>query len=127
MMSRAQALQKASAQGREQVLATSAQLAESVARTIDLAESHAWSEAERQSLMRQIVESGAAGEYGNYISAEQAVMALELLMIDAGVAARYRDHLDQLYRILHDDDAYKPALLRESLSTLATAIRTGAP
>jgi hypothetical protein len=127
MMSRAQALQKASAQGREQVLATSAQLAESVARAIDLAESHAWSEAERRSLMRQIVESGAAGEYGNYISAEQAVMALELLMIDAGVAARYRDHLDQLYRILHDDDAYKPALLRESLSTLATAIRSGAP
>ena len=125
MVLQAQRLQKSGAEGREQIIAASVQLLESVTHSIELADAHAWNLDDSARLLDGIVELGAAGECSDYISAEQAVMAAELLMIDIGIAARYRRDLDELYRTVHDDDAYRPSQLREQMSSLSASLRAG--
>jgi hypothetical protein len=73
-------------------------------------------------MLADLVAAGSDGDYRDYISAEQAVMAIDLLMIDAGVADRYRHDLDELYRLLRDDDAYTPTQLRDTLRHLRASL-----
>jgi hypothetical protein len=127
MLSQIQTLQRASAQRREQVVAASAQLTRSIAHTIAAADTHPWSREDVAGMMLQIVEMGASGEYRDYISAEQAVMAIELLMIDLGTASQHRKTLDAMYGMLRNDDAYLPAQMRETMASLATTLRQQRP
>jgi hypothetical protein len=127
LLSLAQALQKAAGESRDSVAATSAQLARSLARTAEQAQEHHWTRADTTQVLADIVALGSEGEYRDYISAEQAVMAIELLMIEAGAADRYRSRLDELYRTLRNDDAYDPAQLRDSLKSLSASLHAEPP
>jgi hypothetical protein len=127
ILSLSQALQKATGESRERVAATSGQLAGAIERTLDVAQAYRWTRADAARLLADVVELGSEGEYRDYISAEQAVMAIDLLMIDIGVADRYRKERDELYRALRNDDAYQPAQLRDTLTQLSAALRRESP
>ena len=66
-----------------------------------------WSAAEQGNLLVGLLDLGARREYRDYISAEQAVMAIELIMIDLGSADRHRQRLDALYRLVDNDETYR--------------------
>jgi hypothetical protein len=65
------------------------------------------------------------GEFHDYIGAEQAVMAIDGLLIDLGRSSDYRTWLDGLYRLVRNDEGYTPerfvSALREFQSALERA------
>jgi hypothetical protein len=104
----AQTLQEASSSSRERVSQTSGRLEAALRRLQDQAAERQWSTAEQTALLTAILDLGARREYRDYIGAEQAVMASELLMLDLGSAARNRARLDALFKLVEDDEAYRP-------------------
>lgn len=66
-----------------------------------------WTVRQSSSLLESLLAAGSDGEFRDYLGAEQAVMAVELLLIDGGRAARLRPQLDALYRLVKDVDAYR--------------------
>jgi hypothetical protein len=103
-----QSLQEASASSRERVVQVSGRLEETLRQIQAQAAERQWSNAERTALLTAILDLGSRREYRDYIGAEQAVMATELLMLDLDTAARNRSRLDALFRLVEDDEAYRP-------------------
>jgi hypothetical protein len=107
LLSLDQALQEASGESRERVSQISGRI-EGVLRQLEgTLEQRKWSATEQGNLLAGLLELGARREYRDYISAEQAVMAIELIMIDLGSAERYRPRLDALYRLVDNDETYR--------------------
>jgi hypothetical protein len=109
LLERAQALQRAVLVGREQVAAEARELDGIVNRLERRVAAESWTAPETSSVLQNILQAGSDGEFRDYLGAEQAVMAAELLLIDAGQATRLRPQLDTLYRLVKDVDAYRSA------------------
>ena len=107
LLSLDQALQEASGESRERVREISGRL-EAVLRQLQatLAQ-RKWSASEQVNVLAGVLDLGARREYRDYISAEQAVMAIELIPIDLGRADRHRSRLDALYRLVDNDETYR--------------------
>lgn len=61
-----------------------------------------------RAILREILAAGADGEFLDYISAEQAFMAVQLLAIELG-DAELEAALEELAATLEDEDRYRPA------------------
>jgi len=70
-----------------------------------------------RAILEEILSFGAEGNFLDYVSAEQAFMAVQMLAFEIGDADLQAD-LDQLAESLEDDERYRPAqfarLLRSS-------------
>jgi len=69
-------------------------------------------------LLREILATGAEGNFLDYISAEQAFMAVQMLVIeidDPGL----EDRLDAIADTLNDDERYRPSRFAAMLASLA--------
>jgi Cytochrome c554 and c-prime len=107
LLSLNQALQEASGESRDRVRQISGRL-EAVLRHLESTlDQRKWSAAEQGNLLAGLLDLGARREFRDYISAEQAVMAIELIMIDLGNAERHRQRLDALYRLVDNDETYR--------------------
>jgi hypothetical protein len=115
-----QSLLAAGPGGRNQIVARSRDLAPVIGRLRDRAASYPWSRADQQQVLNVLVSLGVEGEFHDYIGAEQAVMAIDGLLIDLGVSGQYRTWLDGLYRLVRNDEAYTP----ESFITAMRDLRT---
>jgi hypothetical protein len=124
LLSLGQELQKAAGESRERLASMSAQLMRVVAQSLQETQSRRWAREDYSRMLGELLRLGAAGEFREYASAEQAVMAIELIMIDIGSADRFRKQLDELYEILRDEDGYRPARLAEAMKRLAATLRT---
>lgn len=71
---------------------------------------------ERQ-LMREILAMGATGNFIDYVSAEQAFMAVQMLVYEIGDAS-LASLLDPLGDALADDERYRPAAFARLLANL---------
>jgi hypothetical protein len=69
-------------------------------------------------LLREVLASGAEGNYLDYISAEQAFMAVQMLVIAIGEPA-LEDKLDRIADTLNNDERYRPAQFAAMLASLA--------
>jgi len=121
-----QSLQEASATSRDRVVQVSGRLEESLRQLEAQAAARQWSNAERTALLTAILELGSRHEYRDYIGAEQAVMATELLMLDLDTAARNRPRLDALFKLVEDDEAYRPEQFVTAVDQLRSALGMGA-
>jgi hypothetical protein len=117
-----QSLQEASATSRERVVQLSGRLAETLKQIQSQAAERQWSNAERTALLTAILDLGSRREYRDYISAEQAVMATELLMLDLDTAGRNRPRLDALFKLVEDDEAYRPDQFVTAIDQLRGAL-----
>ncbi len=70
--------------------------------------------ARSKAMLDSLVESAQRGEFPDYASAEQAAMAMVLLMADTGNDTRRRPDIDKLFRALADDTRFDPKLFRNS-------------
>jgi hypothetical protein len=127
LMALSQSLQEASATSRDRVVQTARRLEEMLRQLEGQAGAREWSNAERTALLTAILELGSRREYRDYISAEQAVMATELLMLDLDTAERNRPRLDALFKLVEDDEAYRPAQFVTAIEQLREALGMSGP
>ena len=69
-------------------------------------------------LLREILGTGANGNYIDYISAEQAFMAVQMLVIEID-DPWLENQLDQIADTLNNDERYRPAQFAAMLATLS--------
>ena len=74
------------------------------------------------SVLENMLLAGSDGEFRDYLGAEQAVIAIELLLIDSKQAARLRSQLDVLYRWVKHVDAYRSADFIAGVKALRAAM-----
>jgi hypothetical protein len=117
-----QSLQEASATSRDRVVQVSGRLEETLRQIEAQAAARTWSNAERTALLTAILDLGSRHEYRDYIGAEQAVMATELLMLDLDTAQRNRPRLDAHFKLVEDDEAYRPEQFVTAVDQLRAAL-----
>jgi hypothetical protein len=122
LLERAQALQRAVLVGPTQVAAEARELGAIVNRLERRAAGESLTAAQTASVLQSILQAGSDGEFRDYLGAEQAVMAAELLLIDMGQATRLRPQLDTLYRLVKDVDAYRSADFMAGIRALRAAM-----
>ena len=66
-----------------------------------------------QKVLDELVSMGASGKFQDYIAAEQAVMAIDMLLRTVGARDDYDDWLDSLYYSVEEEDQYDPLFLAE--------------
>src|SRR5262249_22944693 len=108
LLASSQTLIAASAFGREHIAATSREVARQVQQLRERAASHGWSRADQLQLLSLLLESGAHGGFRDYIIAEQALMGIDGLLIELKLAEPHRARLDELYRLVRNDERYSP-------------------
>ena len=122
LLASSQALIAASASGREHIAASSREVAQQVQRLRERAARQTWSRAEQLQLLDLLLQTGVKGEFRDYILAEQALMGIDGLLIELKLAQRHRARLDELYRLVQNDERYVPeqfvAALRQLQSEL---------
>jgi hypothetical protein len=64
-------------------------------------------------MLDALVASAQRGEYPDYASAEQAAMAMVLLLADAGSDLHRRPDVELLFRALQDDRRFDPGVFRQ--------------
>jgi hypothetical protein len=118
----AQSLQEASAESRDRVASLSGRLETALSAFQPKVAEHKWIPIEQSNVLAGLLDLGARREYRDYISAEQAMMATELLLIDLGKADRFRPKLDALYRLVEDDEAYRAEQFVTGMEQLRSAL-----
>lgn len=68
-------------------------------------------------LLREVLATGAEGNYLDYISAEQAFMAVQMLVIEIGDPV-LEERLDRIADTLNDDERYRPSRFAAMLASL---------
>lgn len=122
LLTLSQSLQEASAKSRDRVIQISGRLEDTLRQIEAQAAMRQWSNAERTALLTAILDLGSRREYRDYIAAEQAVMATELLMLDLDTAERNRPRLDALFKTVEDDEAYRPDQFVTAVDQLRAAL-----
>ena len=81
------------------------------------------SAADRRAVLNAVLRASAAGAYPDYASAEQAAMAVVVLLEDAGVEAHREADLDALFAALDDDTAFDQRRFARMLGRLGDAVK----
>jgi hypothetical protein len=113
-----QALQKASGENRQRIVSISHQLqivVENLSRDLAVTE---FGYPEKERILVDLINMGIEGEFRDYIGAEQAVMAIELIIIDMDKKAQSRQQLDDLYKLVKNDETYQPVKFMGALRKL---------
>jgi Cytochrome c554 and c-prime len=122
VLTQAQMLQQAVLVSRDQLAAQARELGNILRRLQQRVNGEAWSASRTSDVLQSILQAGLDGEFRDYLGAEQAVMAAELLLIDSGQATRLRPQLDELYRLVKDVDTYRSADFIAELRVLRAAL-----
>ena len=104
----------------------SREVAVTLRRLCDEAAGRTWKPADERQLLRMLVAVGTSGEFRDYVGAEQAVMGIDGLLIELGLADRFRKRVDELYKLTQNDEAYAPEQFVGALQLLQSEFdRTG--
>jgi hypothetical protein len=122
VLSQVQMLQRAVLGSREQLVAQAHELGNVVQGLQQRVAREAWTAPRTSNVLESILQAGSDGEFRDYLGAEQAVMAMELLLIESGQATRLRPQLDELYRLVKDVDAFRSADFIAGLRALRSAL-----
>jgi len=116
----------ASASERSQIVERSRDVGATLRRLCDQASTHTWKPNDQRQLLRTLVAVGTGGEFHDYVGAEQAVMGIDGLLIELGLADRFHKRVDELYKLTQNDEAYAPEQFVASLHQLQEDLdRTG--
>ena len=68
-----------------------------------------------EDVMLEILKMGQEGKFRDYVAAEQAVMALDLLLEANGTRGRSEAWLNELYQTVENQDRYNPRALQKAM------------
>jgi hypothetical protein len=108
----------ASASDRSQIVVHSREVAATLRQLCDEAAVRQWKPAEERQLLSTLVAVGTSGEFRDYVGAEQAVMGIDGLLIELGLAEHFRKRVDELYKLTQNDEAYAPERFVAALQQL---------
>ena len=112
----------ASASDRSQIVERSRDVGGSLRRLCEQAATRVWKPADERQLLRTLVAVGTSGEFRDYVGAEQAVMGIDGLLIQLGIADHFRKRIDELYKLTQNDEAYAPEQFVASLQQLQSEL-----
>jgi hypothetical protein len=112
----------ASASGKQRIVDHARQVDALVTRLRDTAVARTWTRADQKQLLSTVMAIGTSGEFRDYIEAEQAVMGIDGLLVDMGLADRHRASIDQLYKPLQNDEAFVPEQFAARLRKLQSEL-----
>jgi hypothetical protein len=112
----------ASAAERSQIVARSRDVGTTLRSLCNKAAERAWKPADERQLLRTLIAVGISGEFRDYVGAEQAVMGIDGLLIELGLADRFRKQVDELYKLTQNDEAYAPEQLVAALQRLQSEL-----
>lgn len=70
-------------------------------------------------LRKAIVKRAAAGKLNDYVGAEQATMAVDMLLSVEGKRAKHAKSLEKLYKSVNDEDNFEPYQFAKAMKKLA--------
>jgi len=108
--------------GRTAIVARARDLGAIMNKLRDRAATYQWSRTDQQQLLNMVVSLGVEGEFHDYIGAEQAVMAIDGLLIDLGWSGEHRARIDGLYRLTRNDEGYTPEAFVTAMRDLQSAL-----
>ena len=115
----------ASASDRSQIVGRGREVSSDLRRLCDEAAARNWKPADERQLLKTLVAVGTSGEFRDYVGAEQAVMGIDGLLIELGLADRFKRRIDELYRLTQNDEAYVPEQFVTSLQELQAELDRG--
>lgn len=108
LVSATRAWHKASLVSRDAVI-TAGKTLEGVLDKIEAAVSKtSFGKADLQAIVNDLFEQAGKGEYRDYTSAEQAVMAIDMIVITLGANDRLKGEVDKLYLLVEDEHTFNP-------------------
>lgn len=116
-------LHKASIQDRESLLRAARQLREQTQRLRAAVLQHNFTRDDLYSTLRSLLASAEAGDYDEYVGAEQFVMAVDAVRSSLGPdAAAFKPAMNDLYAATKSQDKFSPEAFRAALKTLAAKL-----
>ncbi len=109
LRARTSRLHRAASDGREALARTSGGLADWLAQAGDRAVATPLSAAQKRAILENLIEAAERGEFADYAAAEQAAMAIVLLLAETGRDQELKPQIDALFAALADDARYDPA------------------
>jgi hypothetical protein len=117
----------ASASDRARIVERSREVAGTLRRLCDEAAARTWRPEDERQLLRTLLAVGSSGEFRDYVGAEQAVMGIDGLFIELGLAEHFRTRVDELYKLTQNDETYAPEQFVAALQGLQAELeRSGA-
>ncbi|HSD74355.1 MAG TPA: multiheme c-type cytochrome [Steroidobacteraceae bacterium] len=102
-------LHRAASDGREALTAASAGLESWLAQARERVSAQPLSREQKKLIVQNLVKAAERGEYGDYAAAEQAAMAIVLLLAETGREQTLKPQIDALFAALADDARYDSA------------------
>ena len=115
ILQQTQALHKASTRSMSALAQAQSALDSSMERISQRFASKSFDDAEKRAMLNAVVKLGKRGELRDYVAAEQAVMAIDLLLLDLGERDANKSKLDALYATVNNENSYSPSRLIQAL------------
>ena len=125
LLHQTRALLAASAAERAQIVERAREVATTLRHLSDQAAGRIWKPDDERQLLRTLLAVGTSGEFRDYVGAEQAVMGIDGLLIELGLADRFRKRVDELYKLTQNDEAYAPEPFVAALQGLQAELDRG--
>jgi hypothetical protein len=102
-------LHRAASDGHQALASASAELGKWLAEARQRVSAQPLGEAQKKRILENLVRAARRGEYADYAAAEQAAMAIVLLLAETGRDQALKPQIDALFAALADDARYDPA------------------
>ncbi len=109
--------------GRQQVAEASLEIDAVLARIDASLQARRLTERDVMGILGKLGDAAAAGEFLDYSSAEQAVMAVDMLLSEANRSDDFAGSLNGLYDAVADEDGYDPSQFKRAMTSLTAAAR----
>lgn len=121
LLARIRGLNQSVARNRDAVAAASRQLASAVDE-LEAAVNRGADLAARQRILEGVLSRAARGDYRDYVAAEQAAMAMDVLLISIERWDDYKDRMDAIFATVENDEAYRPQAFAAAADRLRRAL-----
>ena len=114
------ALHVAAIQGRQQVATASLRIDSVLSRIDHSLTTKTLSSSDVDGILGELINAASAGEFLDYSSAEQAVMAVDMLLSEARRSEDHADALNSLYDTVADENEYQASRFSKAMQSLST-------
>lgn len=121
LLHRIRGLNLAAARSRDAVAAASRQIEVSIDE-LERAIANGANREQRQRILNGVLTRAARGDYRDYVAAEQAAMAMDVLLISVDRWEDFKDRMDAIFATVENDEAYRPQSFAAASERLRRAL-----
>ncbi len=110
------------ATGSRQAVATASRQIENSIDELERTIANGASREQRQRILNGVLTRAARGDYRDYVAAEQAAMAMDVLLISVDRWDDFKELMDAIFATVEDDEAYRPQRFAAASGRLLRAL-----